>query len=89
MPYYPKEQSNPISILVAQINDVLNKQVITVSMHTANGRCIYTLRLTQNALRSENVKAFMSLVSDEEMTYQSMYSYLSGILATLKYVARS
>lgn len=75
--HFPKEQSNPISNLVAQINGKLGGAYFIV---TYNNKRLYTLNPSNLALKSKK----FSYVPAYELKYQEMFQYLSGILVGLR-----
>ena len=75
--HFPKEQSNPISNLVAQINSQLGEAYLIV---TYDNRRLYTLNLTGLALKSKK----FSYIPTYELKYQEMFQYLCGILVGLR-----
>ena len=75
--YFPKEQSNPISNMVAELNDKLGGSYFTVSF---NGK-LYTLNPTKLLV---SLKKFNYVSINGGMTYSDIFQYLSGILVGLR-----
>ena len=75
--YFPKEQSNPISNMVAELNDKLGGSYFTVSF---NGK-LYTLNPTKLLV---SLKKFNYVSINGGMTYSDIFQYLSGILIGLR-----
>lgn len=75
--YFPKEQSNPISNMVAELNDKLGGSYFTVSF---DGK-LYTLNPTK---LSVSLRKFNYVSIDGGLTYSDMFQYLSGILIGLR-----
>lgn len=75
--YFPKEQSNPISNMVAELNSRLDGAYFTVSF---DGK-LYTLNPTALAIES---KKFNYVSIDGKLTYSDMFQYLSGMLIGLR-----
>lgn len=71
--YFPKEQSNPISNMVAELNSQLGGQYFTVSF---DGK-YYTLNPTNLAVSS---KKFSYISIDGGLKYSDIFQYLNGIL---------
>lgn len=77
MPWYPKEQSNPITNLVSELNGCLGGIYFTASIVPQAGECLYTLNLTNFAVRK---KKYGYMAIDGAITYEAMLNYLQGIL---------
>ena len=75
--YFPKEQSNPISNMVAELNSQLSGPYFTISF---DGK-LYTLNPT-NLTVTSNKFNYVSI--DGGLTYSDMFQYLSGILVGLR-----
>lgn len=75
--YFPKEQSNPISNMVAELNSQLGGSYFTIGF---NGK-FYTLNPT-NLTVTSNKFNYVSI--DGGLTYSDMFQYLSGILVGLR-----
>ena len=76
--YFPKEQSNPISNMVAELNAQLGGGTyFTVSF---DGK-LYTLNPTNLTVAQKKFK-YVSI--DGGLTYSDMFQYLSGILVGLR-----
>lgn len=75
--YFPKEQSNPISNMVAELNDKLGGPYFTVSF---NGK-LYTLNPTKLLV---SLKKFNYVSINGGMTYSDIFQYLNGILIGLR-----
>lgn len=75
--YFPKEQSNPISNMVAELNAQLGGSYFTISF---DGK-LYTLNPTNLAVTQ---KKFNYVSIDGGLTYSDMFQYLSGILIGLR-----
>lgn len=74
--YFPKEQSNPITNMVAQLNSILGGQYFSILF---DGRH-YQLNPTKLALKEKKYQ----YVSARKLTYSDMFHYLSGIFIGLK-----
>lgn len=81
--YFPKEKSNPITNMVAELNQMLHGQYFTVSMTEFAGEMKYNLNLTQFGLDS---KKYLYLTTHVGMgySYKQMECYMQGILAGLR-----
>jgi hypothetical protein len=77
--YFPKEQSNPITNLVAELNHQLGGLYFTVSFNNK----LYTLNSTNLAIAQ---KKFNYISIDGGLTYSDMYHYLSGLLLGIRAV---
>ncbi len=77
MVWYPKQQSNPITNLVSELNGLLGGIYFTAMIVPQAGVCLYKLNLTNFGL-SQNKYGYM--VIDEAITYEAMLNYLQGIL---------
>lgn len=75
--YFPKEQSNPISNMVAELNSQLGGSYFTISF---DGK-LYTLNPTNFTVK---LKKFNYISIDGGLTYSDMFQYLSGILIGLR-----
>lgn len=75
--YFPKEQSNPISNMVAELNSRLGGMYYTVSFDGKH----YTLNPTKLLV---SLKKFNYVSIDGGLTYSDMFQYLSGILIGLR-----
>ena len=75
--YFPKEQSNPISNMVAELNSRLSGPYFTISF---DGK-LYTLNPTNLTITSNK---FNYVSIDGGLTYSDMLQYLSGILVGLR-----
>lgn len=75
--YFPKEQSNPISNMVAELNSQLGGPYFTVGFNSR----LYTLNPTNLAVR---FKKFNYISIDGYLSYSDMFQYLSGILIGLR-----
>ena len=84
MAWFPKEQSNPITNMVCQLNDLLGGVYFTVSLH-ANGVCRYSLNLTNYGV---NQKKFGYIATDEPIQFGEMFAYLNGLLLGIKAAKR-
>lgn len=76
--YFPKEQSNPITNMVAELNSRLGG--LTYFTVSFDGK-LYTLNSTNLTIAS---KKFRSVSVDGGLTYSDMFQYLNGILVGLK-----
>lgn len=76
--YFPKEQSNPITNMVAELNSRLGG--LTYFTVSFDGK-LYTLNPTNLTIAS---KKFRSVSVDGGLTYSDMFQYLNGILVGLK-----
>lgn len=83
MAYFPKEQSNPITNMVAELNHILNGQYFNVTCETINKEVIYNLNLTQKGL---DEKKYLYIPTNEGfgLNYTKMIYYLQGILIGLR-----
>lgn len=77
MAWFPKEQSNPITNLVSELNRYLGGIYFTTSIIPQAGVCLYTLNLTNFAI-SQKKYGYMAI--DGAITYEAMLNYLQGIL---------
>lgn len=77
MAWFPKEQSNPISNLVGELNGCLGGICFTASIVPQAGVCLYTLNLTNFGLAQ---RKYGYIAIDEAITYEAMLNYLQGIL---------
>lgn len=77
MPWYPKEQSNPITNLVSEINGCLGGVYFTSIMFSHAGVYLYSLNLTNFGVSQ---KKYGYMATDEPITYEAMLNYLTGIL---------
>lgn len=76
--YFPKEQSNPITNMVAELNSRLGG--LTYFTVSFDGK-LYTLNSTNLTIVS---KKFRGVSVDGGLTYSDMFQYLNGILVGLK-----
>lgn len=77
MAWFPKEQSNPISNLVGELNGYLGGLYFTVAITPQAGVCLYTLNLTNFGL-AQRKYGYMAI--DEPIAYEAMLNYLQGII---------
>lgn len=75
--YFPKERSNPISNMVAELNSRLKGPYFTISFNSK----LYTLNPTNLTIAS---KKFNYIATYGGLTYSDMYQYLSGILVGMR-----
>lgn len=78
MAWFPKEQSNPITNLVCELNGCLGGTYFTVSIIPQAGVCLYTLNLTNYGVSQ---KKYSYMLIDGAITHEAMLKYLQGILA--------
>lgn len=81
MSWYPKEQSNPITNMVCELNGYLGGYYFTTMIESGNGVCLYRLNLTNFGASK---KKYGFLVPDGALTYEAMYNYLCGLLSGYK-----
>lgn len=74
--YFPKEQSNPITNMVARLNSILGGQYFSILF---DGRH-YQLNPTKLAIKEKKYQ----YISIYGLTYSDMFHYLSGIFTGLK-----
>ena len=72
--WFPKEQSNEIVNLIAEINRLLGGTYFTVAFHDGG---FYTLNPTLRNVRS---RKFNHIAFEGNKTYTDMHNYLSGII---------
>ena len=79
MTYFPKEQSNPITNMVAELNHLLKGQYFTVVITESVNEVKYNLNLTQFGLKS---KKYLYIATHDGfgLNYKQMVSYMQGIL---------
>lgn len=77
MVWFPKEQSNPITNLVSEINRCLGGVYFTALIKPQGGVYLYTLSLTNFGL-SQHKYGYMAI--NEPITYEAMLNYLQGFL---------
>lgn len=83
MAYFPKEQSNPITNMVAELNYLLNGQYFTVKMENRSGKTLYSLNLTQFGLKQKKY-LYMATLEVMPFEYKQMYGYMQGILVGIR-----
>lgn len=75
--YFPKEQSNHITNLVAELNSQLGNQYFSVGF---DGK-FYTLNPTNLAVSK---KKYNYISVDGKLSYSDMFNYISGILTGIR-----
>ena len=85
--YFPKEQSNLITNMVAELNNLLGGTYFFVTRQTGGKETKYSLNLTTTA---KNKKDYLCMVTPENFgyNYKQMICYLSGILAGIRVVLK-
>lgn len=83
MAYFPKEKSNIIVNMVAELNHVLQGQYFTVTKCELGGQVRYSLNFTSLGLKK---KKYLYLTTHEgfSLNYKQMVSYMQGILVGLR-----
>lgn len=80
MAWFPKEQSNAITNMVCQLNDLLGGTYFTAII-TADGVNLYSLNLTNYGISK---RKYGYLATDLPLPYGEMFAYLNGILLGIR-----
>ena len=75
--WFPKEQSNPITNMVCELNNYLGGKYFTVMLESGSSGCLYSLCLTNYGASR---KKYRYLATQSPMYYEVMFNYLQGIL---------
>lgn len=86
--WVPKQQSNVIQNLIAQLNSILEGNYFVLNLSEKSlfrtNKYYYVLELTSWGLKKQPKLQFLQISEEQQYTFSQMHIYLNGIINGIK-----
>lgn len=82
--WVPKQQSNIVQNLIAQLNSILGGNYFVLNLSSKSlsksNKYYYVLELTSWGLKKQPKLQFLQISEEQQYTFSQMYIYIEGII---------